>query len=182
MSESPSASKRAKQNDLCCASITRCSRGRGARVAKLKPWEVSDERWGAPVHPHIAIAQDPYGGLHQPARRRPLQRRAWAGSPCSRNDSTTSRWSRTRTCWPRRTCTCLLPVAGRAVIETWTGGRWSRHTWAPGRLELGIPDRPALHRYRADGALRSVQVHFPRSTVSVPFGSDPRLAGLRPRI
>ncbi|NUW33353.1 helix-turn-helix transcriptional regulator [Nonomuraea sp. SMC257] len=59
----------------------------------------------------------------------------------------------------------ILPVGGRAVIETRTGGRWSRHTWAPGRLELGIPDRPALRRYRADGPLRSVQLHIPRRTV-----------------
>ncbi|NUS01593.1 MAG: helix-turn-helix transcriptional regulator [Nonomuraea sp.] len=58
-----------------------------------------------------------------------------------------------------------LPVAGRTVMETRTGGRWSRRTWLPGRLELGVPDRPALRRYRADGPLRSVQVHIPRGTV-----------------
>ncbi|NUR91878.1 MAG: helix-turn-helix transcriptional regulator [Nonomuraea sp.] len=59
----------------------------------------------------------------------------------------------------------ILPVAGRTVVETRTGGRWTRHPWAPGRLELGIPDRPAVRRYRADGPLRSVQVHIPRGTV-----------------
>ncbi|NUW46674.1 AraC family transcriptional regulator [Nonomuraea rhodomycinica] len=59
----------------------------------------------------------------------------------------------------------ILPVEGRTVIETRTDGRWSRHTWAPGRLELGVPDRPALRRYRADGPLRSVQIHLPRGTV-----------------
>ncbi|MET9339156.1 AraC family transcriptional regulator [Nonomuraea sp. NPDC003804] len=59
----------------------------------------------------------------------------------------------------------ILPVGGRTVMETRTDGRWSRHTWVPGRLELGIPDRPAVRRYRADGPLRSVQVHIPRGTV-----------------
>ncbi|MFH8409606.1 helix-turn-helix domain-containing protein [Streptomyces sp. NPDC018019] len=59
----------------------------------------------------------------------------------------------------------ILPVAGRAAMETRTGGRWHRHTWTPGRLELGVPDRPALRRYRGDGPLRSVQVHLPRGTL-----------------
>ncbi|MFH8347602.1 helix-turn-helix domain-containing protein [Streptomyces sp. NPDC018045] len=59
----------------------------------------------------------------------------------------------------------VLPVGGRAVMETRTGGRWHRHTWTPGRLELAVPDRPVLRRYRGDGPLRSVQVHIPRSTV-----------------
>ncbi|MFH9420712.1 helix-turn-helix domain-containing protein [Streptomyces sp. NPDC017529] len=59
----------------------------------------------------------------------------------------------------------VLPVGGRAEMETRTGGRWHRHTWTPGRLELGVPDRPALRRYRGDGPLRSVQVHIPRGTV-----------------
>jgi AraC family transcriptional regulator len=59
----------------------------------------------------------------------------------------------------------ILPVGGRTVMETRIGSRWSRHTWVPGRLELGAPDRPALRRYRAAGPLRSVQVHLPRGTV-----------------
>ncbi|WP_157248300.1 helix-turn-helix domain-containing protein [Nonomuraea typhae] len=59
----------------------------------------------------------------------------------------------------------ILPVGGRAVMETRSGGRWSRHTWLPGRLELGIPDRPVVRRYRGDDPLRSVQVHIPRGTV-----------------
>ncbi|MEV1003858.1 AraC family transcriptional regulator [Nonomuraea sp. NPDC050202] len=59
----------------------------------------------------------------------------------------------------------VLPVGGRTVIETRAGGRWRRHTWAPGRLELAVPDRPVRRRYRADGPLRSVQVHLPRSAV-----------------
>ncbi|SEH03163.1 AraC family transcriptional regulator [Nonomuraea solani] len=59
----------------------------------------------------------------------------------------------------------VLPVAGRTVLETRSGGGWSRHTWAPGRLELRIPDQPVLRRYRGDGPMRSVQVHIPRDTV-----------------
>ncbi|MFI6291392.1 helix-turn-helix domain-containing protein [Nonomuraea sp. NPDC050790] len=59
----------------------------------------------------------------------------------------------------------VLPVAGRAAIETRAGGRWSRHTWAPGRLELGVPDQARTRRYRADGPMRSVQVHLPRGAV-----------------
>ncbi|MFJ9029514.1 helix-turn-helix domain-containing protein [Streptomyces sp. NPDC102274] len=59
----------------------------------------------------------------------------------------------------------VLPVAGRAVMEARSGGRGSRCTWAPGRLEVGIPDRPVLRRYRGDAAMRSVQIHIPRGTV-----------------
>ncbi|MEV5598045.1 AraC family transcriptional regulator [Streptomyces sp. NPDC052496] len=59
----------------------------------------------------------------------------------------------------------VLPVGGQAVMETRADGRWHRHAWAPGRLELGVPDRPVLRRYRGDGPLRSVQVHIPRGTV-----------------
>ncbi|NSC19918.1 helix-turn-helix transcriptional regulator [Streptomyces albus subsp. chlorinus] len=59
----------------------------------------------------------------------------------------------------------VLPVAGRAVMETRTGGRWRRHIWTPGKLELGVPDRPALRRYQADGPLGSVQIHIPRGLV-----------------
>ncbi|KOG61557.1 AraC family transcriptional regulator [Streptomyces griseoflavus] len=59
----------------------------------------------------------------------------------------------------------VLPVGGRAEMETRAGGRWHRHVWAPGRLELGVPDRAVLRRYRGDGPLRSVQVHIPRGTV-----------------
>ncbi|MFH8610016.1 helix-turn-helix domain-containing protein [Streptomyces sp. NPDC018029] len=59
----------------------------------------------------------------------------------------------------------VLPVAGRAAMETRRDGRTTRHTWAPGRLEMGIPGQPVLRRYRATGAMRSVQVHIPRDTV-----------------
>ncbi|MFK4066310.1 helix-turn-helix domain-containing protein [Streptomyces sp. NPDC029674] len=59
----------------------------------------------------------------------------------------------------------VLPVAGRAAMETRRDGRTTRHTWAPGRLEMGIPDRPILRRYRAAGPMRSVQIHIPRDTV-----------------
>ncbi|MET9251912.1 AraC family transcriptional regulator [Nonomuraea sp. NPDC003709] len=59
----------------------------------------------------------------------------------------------------------VLPVAGRAVMEARSGGRWSRYTWAPGRLEVGIPDQPVVRRYHGDGSMRSVQVHIPRGTV-----------------
>ncbi|QIS18348.1 AraC family transcriptional regulator [Nocardia terpenica] len=59
----------------------------------------------------------------------------------------------------------VLPVGGRAVMETRRGGRWGRTPWAPGRLELMAPDQPALRRYRAGGVMRSVQVHIPRDTV-----------------
>ncbi|MEU6038792.1 AraC family transcriptional regulator [Actinomadura sp. NPDC047616] len=59
----------------------------------------------------------------------------------------------------------VLAEAGHAEMETRTGGRWSRHTWSPGRLELSVPGRPALRRYRADGPMRSVQVHIPWGTV-----------------
>ncbi|MFI6518072.1 helix-turn-helix domain-containing protein [Spirillospora sp. NPDC050679] len=64
----------------------------------------------------------------------------------------------------------VLPVAGRAVMETRSGGRESRHTWVPGRLELGVPGRSVLRRYRGDGAMRSVQVHIPRGTVDAVAG------------
>jgi AraC family transcriptional regulator len=59
----------------------------------------------------------------------------------------------------------VLPVAGRAVIETRSGGRASRSVWEPGRPALAIPDRPVLRSYRGDGSMRSVQVHIPRGTV-----------------
>ncbi|WP_067814176.1 AraC family transcriptional regulator [Actinomadura kijaniata] len=59
----------------------------------------------------------------------------------------------------------VLPVAGRAVMETRSGGRESRSAWTPGRLELEIPERPVLRRYRGDESMRSVQIHIPRGTV-----------------
>ncbi|MEV7196270.1 AraC family transcriptional regulator [Streptomyces sp. NPDC093510] len=59
----------------------------------------------------------------------------------------------------------VLPVAGRAAMETRRDGRTTRHTWAPGRLEMSLPGRPVLRRYRATGAMRSVQIHIPRDTV-----------------
>ncbi|XRQ13583.1 helix-turn-helix domain-containing protein [Actinomadura welshii] len=59
----------------------------------------------------------------------------------------------------------VLPVAGRAMMETRSGGRASRYRWEPGRLEMEIPDRPVIRTYRGDGSMRSVQVHIPRGSV-----------------
>ncbi|OLZ49876.1 AraC family transcriptional regulator [Amycolatopsis keratiniphila] len=57
----------------------------------------------------------------------------------------------------------ILPLSGRAVMETRGEGRWSRHEW--GRLELAVPGRPLRRRYRGDGSMRSLQVHIPGTTV-----------------
>src|SRR3954453_23921980 len=59
----------------------------------------------------------------------------------------------------------VLPLSGRAVMETRDSGRSVRHAWVPGRLQLGIPHRPVIRRYRGDASMRSVQVHIPRDTV-----------------
>lgn len=59
----------------------------------------------------------------------------------------------------------VLPIAGRAVMETRRDGRVVRHEWAPGRLDMGIPDQPFVRGYRGDGAMRSLQVHVPRDTI-----------------
>jgi len=59
----------------------------------------------------------------------------------------------------------VLPVSGRAEMETSDGGRVVRHRWVPGRLQLGIPHRPVVLRYRGNAAMRSVQVHIPRDTI-----------------
>lgn len=58
----------------------------------------------------------------------------------------------------------VLPVAGRAVVETRNGGRSTRHTWLPGRLDLRLPDQSIRQSYRGEGPMRSVQVHIPRGT------------------
>ncbi|MFC3455639.1 AraC family transcriptional regulator [Amycolatopsis speibonae] len=50
-------------------------------------------------------------------------------------------------------------------METRGEGRWKRHHWEPGRLELAVPGRPVLRRYRGDGSMRSLQVHLPGTTV-----------------
>ncbi|MFI5563309.1 helix-turn-helix domain-containing protein [Amycolatopsis japonica] len=57
----------------------------------------------------------------------------------------------------------VLPLSGRAVMETRGEGRWNRHEW--GRLELAVPGRPLRRRYRGDEAMRSLQVHIPGTTV-----------------
>ncbi|MFJ4105671.1 AraC family transcriptional regulator [Amycolatopsis japonica] len=57
----------------------------------------------------------------------------------------------------------VLPLSGRAVMETRGDGRWNRHEW--GRLELAVPGRPLRRRYRGDEAMRSLQVHIPGTTV-----------------
>ncbi|HEX8869035.1 MAG TPA: AraC family transcriptional regulator, partial [Lentzea sp.] len=59
----------------------------------------------------------------------------------------------------------VLPVSGRADVETSDGGRAVRTVWAPGLLQLGVPHRPVVRRYRGDAAMRSVQVHIPRDTL-----------------
>ncbi|GAB3741299.1 AraC family transcriptional regulator [Amycolatopsis oliviviridis] len=59
----------------------------------------------------------------------------------------------------------VLPLSGRAVMETRGEGRWNRHQWEPGRLELAVPGRPLLRRYRGDRSMRSLQVHLPGTTV-----------------
>ncbi|WP_225727281.1 MULTISPECIES: AraC family transcriptional regulator [unclassified Nocardia] len=59
----------------------------------------------------------------------------------------------------------VLPVAGRGVLETRSGGRCTRSAWLPGRLDLRLPDQPVLRSYRCDGPMRSVQVHIPRGAV-----------------
>ncbi|MFC4909581.1 helix-turn-helix domain-containing protein [Actinomadura gamaensis] len=71
----------------------------------------------------------------------------------------------------------VLPVGGRAVLRTRSGGRTSRTVWEPGRLALGVPDQPVVRGYHADGAMRSVQVHIPRGTVEATAG---RLGGTAP--
>lgn len=70
----------------------------------------------------------------------------------------------------------VLPVAGRAEMEERGAGGVRRFTWAPGRLQLQIPDQPLTCRYRGDGAMRSVQVHIPRGTfdaVAAQMGGRP---------
>ncbi|MEU8417375.1 AraC family transcriptional regulator [Amycolatopsis japonica] len=59
----------------------------------------------------------------------------------------------------------VLPLSGRAVMETRGEGRWNRHEWGPGRLELAVPGKPLRRRYRGDEAMRSLQVHIPGTTV-----------------
>ncbi|WP_116200202.1 AraC family transcriptional regulator [Amycolatopsis circi] len=59
----------------------------------------------------------------------------------------------------------VLPAGRSAVMETRRGGRWERTPWTPGRVELMLPDQPAVRRYRADGRLTSLQVHLPRGTI-----------------
>ncbi|MFJ7216010.1 helix-turn-helix domain-containing protein [Amycolatopsis sp. NPDC098790] len=59
----------------------------------------------------------------------------------------------------------VLPVSGRADLETRAGGRAVVDQWLPGRLQLGLPQQAVVRRYRGDGDMRSVQVHIPRDTV-----------------
>ncbi|OXM50433.1 AraC family transcriptional regulator [Amycolatopsis alba] len=59
----------------------------------------------------------------------------------------------------------VLPLSGKAVMETRDEGRWNRHHWEPGRLELAVPGRPVSRRYRGDESMRSLQVHLPGTTV-----------------
>ncbi|WP_433323117.1 hypothetical protein [Spirillospora sp. CA-294931] len=50
----------------------------------------------------------------------------------------------------------MLPVSGRAVMETRNGGRSDRRTWEPGRLDLRVPDQPVQCSYPG---LRSARTH-----------------------
>lgn len=59
----------------------------------------------------------------------------------------------------------VLPVSGRAELETRAGGRAVRDRWLPGRVQLGLPHQAVVRRYRGDADMRSVQVHLPRDTV-----------------
>jgi AraC family transcriptional regulator len=59
----------------------------------------------------------------------------------------------------------VLPVSGRAELETRAGGRAVRDRWLPGRVQLGLPHQAVVRRYRGDAEMRSVQVHIPRDTV-----------------
>ncbi|SEF37748.1 AraC family transcriptional regulator [Amycolatopsis pretoriensis] len=59
----------------------------------------------------------------------------------------------------------VLPVSGRAELETRAGGRAVRERWLPGRVQLGLPHQAVVRRYHGDADMRSVQVHIPRDTV-----------------
>ncbi|MDQ7808657.1 AraC family transcriptional regulator [Amycolatopsis sp. A133] len=59
----------------------------------------------------------------------------------------------------------VLPVSGRAELETRDGGRAVRTRWLPGRVQLGLPHQATVRSYRGDAEMRSVQVHIPRDTV-----------------
>ncbi|MGK3204368.1 helix-turn-helix domain-containing protein [Amycolatopsis sp. MEPSY49] len=59
----------------------------------------------------------------------------------------------------------VLPVSGRADLETRAGGRAVRDRWLPGRVQLGVPHQAVVRRYRGNADMRSVQVHIPRDTV-----------------
>ncbi|MEV6825275.1 AraC family transcriptional regulator [Amycolatopsis sp. NPDC051102] len=59
----------------------------------------------------------------------------------------------------------VLPLSGRAELETREGGRAVRGRWLPGRAELLVPQRPTVRSYRGDAEMRSVQVHIPGGTV-----------------
>jgi AraC family transcriptional regulator len=59
----------------------------------------------------------------------------------------------------------VLPISGKGVLETRSGGRCTRFNWAPGRLDLRLPDQPVRQSYRCDGPMRSLQVHIPRGTI-----------------
>ncbi|NUT93281.1 MAG: helix-turn-helix transcriptional regulator [Saccharothrix sp.] len=60
----------------------------------------------------------------------------------------------------------VLPVSGRAEMETSDGGRAVREAWVPGRLQVLVPHRSTTRRYRGDTSMRSVQVHIPHDTVA----------------
>jgi AraC family transcriptional regulator len=55
----------------------------------------------------------------------------------------------------------VLCVAGDAVMHTDGGDR----RWLPGSLELLVPGQGSVRSYRANAALRTIQVHLPWTTV-----------------
>ncbi|MGX1776932.1 helix-turn-helix domain-containing protein [Nocardia brasiliensis] len=59
----------------------------------------------------------------------------------------------------------VLPLTGKAVMQTRNGGRSVRSTWLPGAIDAKLPGQATSVSYRGDGPMRSVQVHIPRNTV-----------------
>ncbi|MCP2271143.1 Helix-turn-helix domain-containing protein [Actinokineospora diospyrosa] len=59
----------------------------------------------------------------------------------------------------------VVPVSGRAEMETRSGGRAVRHSWVPGRVQVNLPGHATVRGYRGDRAMRSIQVHIPSDTL-----------------
>ncbi|MFG1796443.1 helix-turn-helix domain-containing protein [Nocardia sp. NPDC049149] len=50
-------------------------------------------------------------------------------------------------------------------MERRNGGRGTRYTWAPGLVDLRLPDESVVLRFHAEQPMRSVQILVPRDTV-----------------